>query len=67
MVSYSTQNYPSLKKSTWSNLVKLGHMCKKNLYYLVRVVTGSHMVFGTAQSGGFPCGFQYSGPPWAAS
>ena len=61
MVSYSTHNYPSLKKSTWSNLVKLGQMCKKNLYYLVRVVIGSHMGFRTALSCGFLCGFNTVG------
>ena len=48
MVSQSTQNYSSLKKSTWSHLLLVGQLGQpgsnlvklvKNLYYLVRVIT----------------------------
>ena len=48
MVSYSTQNYSSLKKSTWPHLLLVGQLGQtgsnlvklvKNLYYLVRVIT----------------------------
>ena len=48
MVSQSTQNYSSLKKSTWPHLLLVGQLGQtgsnlvklvKNLYYLVRVIT----------------------------
>ena len=45
MVSYSTQNYSSLKKSTWAHIIIVDQTWSnvfKNLYYLVRVVTIIH-------------------------
>ena len=59
MVSQSTQNYSSLKKSTWPHLLLVGQLGQngsnlvklvKNLYYLVRVITVGELLFPVYES-----------------